>query len=414
MDANSLKRNTVLAQLKAIQNDTLGYIQYIFENLEEKSIWSKYIWCVRFPNWQCRDIQIDDIGYLTYELHNAGVDKWYDGDKFIPYKYSGYQFLNFIDKPIKIDKNETIILQKIMTVMADAFAKALDEKKNDVKNFVWKGEKKLVNGEFVQDEIQMMDATQEQLQNMYNRCVIMLDNPSPKNPGRNVLIKQIGEQVENCNAELFLRYIEKGNPDKGIKPIPRFSYFQSLKAFLDNNEEAIPRETWSKEYITRITNVPEDFSKLTIEKVYCACIDSLGSFDKKHLTSNFITSLGLWFTDKELLDLTEHNEKGELINRLKVVKTRLNLKPYVKLHIKNGGLTYREFRAMMTLSNKKYSELTTDQLMILRNTILHKLEAKVRDHAKQWNERIQQILKVCETRNITINTDVSNILFKHK
>lgn len=110
MDVNSLKRNTVLAQLKAIQNDTLGYVQYIFENLEEKSIWSKYIWCVRFPNWQCRDIQIDDIGYLTYEMHNAGVDKWYDGDKFIPYKYSGYQFLNFIDKPIKIDKNETIIL----------------------------------------------------------------------------------------------------------------------------------------------------------------------------------------------------------------------------------------------------------------------------------------------------------------
>lgn len=44
-------------------------------------------------------------------MHQAGVDKWFDGSEFIPYKYTCYQFLNFIDKPINIDKHETIILQ---------------------------------------------------------------------------------------------------------------------------------------------------------------------------------------------------------------------------------------------------------------------------------------------------------------
>ena len=299
-----------------------------------------------------------------------------------------------------------------MTIMADALQKALNEKKNDIKNFIWKGEKKLVNGKYVQDEILMMDVTQEQLQSMYNRCVIMLNNPSQKNPGRYTLIGQIKDQIENCNAELFLRYLEKGNIDKGIKPFPRFSYFQSLKAFLDNNEEVLPRESWSKEYITRITDVPTDFSRLTIEKVYLACIDSLGCFDKKHLTSNFITNLGLWFTDKELLELTEHDKNGKLVDRLKVIKTRLNLKPYVHLKIMNGGLTYREFRAMITLQSKKYSELTTDQLTILRNTILYKLEEAVRNHAKQWEEREEQILKVCELKGIKLETDINKILAK--
>lgn len=109
-DVSFSGRNTIYVKLKAKQVDCLDYTQYVFENLEEKSSWLKYVWCVRFPNWQCRDINIGDIGYLTYEMHQAGVDKWFDGSEFIPYKYTCYQFLNFIDKPINIDKHETIIL----------------------------------------------------------------------------------------------------------------------------------------------------------------------------------------------------------------------------------------------------------------------------------------------------------------
>ena len=297
-----------------------------------------------------------------------------------------------------------------MTVMADAFKKANDKKKNDVKNFIWKEEKQLINGEYHQKEIHMMDATPEQLQQFYNQCVIMLNNPSPKLPGRNIVIKQIDEQIQNCNVELFLRYLEHGKPESGIKPIPRFSYYQSLKAFLDNNEEALPRSSWKNKEITYIANVPENFAHLSIERVYLACIDSIGSFDKKRISSNFITSFGLWFTDKELIELTEHDDKGKLINRLQVIKNRLNLKPYVHLRIVKGGLTYKEFRAMMTLKNKKYSELTTDQLTILRDRILPNLRLDVSNHIDQWKLRMEQILKVCDLRKIKINTDEKQIL----
>lgn len=298
-----------------------------------------------------------------------------------------------------------------MTVMADALLKALDEKKNDVNSFIWKGEKVRTKDSFSQPEVKMMDATPKQLQNFYNRCAIMLYNPSKKNPGREVLIKEIDDQIENCNAELFLRCIEKGNPETGIKPIPRFSYFQSLKEFLDNNEDAIPRKMYKEVgSITRITKVAEEFSRLSIDKVYCACIDSLGFFKKKHITGNFLCKLGLWFTNKEMVDLTEHDSNGKVVNRLKVVKTRLNLKPWMNLHLDSNGLTYKEFRAMVTLKNCKYSEMTTDQLYILRTTILNKLRNTVKDHSDQWKERMAQILKVCQIRNISIETDEQKIL----
>lgn len=110
MDVNYIKVQTVLAKLRAKAHDSLGYIQYVFENIEEQSIYSKYIWCVRFPNWQCKDLVIDREGFLTFELHYAGIDKYFDGREFKYYNYTCNQFINFIDKPTKEEINETIIL----------------------------------------------------------------------------------------------------------------------------------------------------------------------------------------------------------------------------------------------------------------------------------------------------------------
>ena len=46
-----------------------------------------------------------------------------------------------------------------MNTLADKLTEALNAKKNDINNFVWKGKKKKVNKEFVQDEIKLVDAT---------------------------------------------------------------------------------------------------------------------------------------------------------------------------------------------------------------------------------------------------------------
>lgn len=289
-----------------------------------------------------------------------------------------------------------------MTVLADKLIEAFNAKNNSIESFVWKGEKKHVNKEVVQEEIRLIDASEEQLQSFYNHCKEMLYNKDRKNPGRYTLLNIIKEQRSNCNAELFLRYLTTGDVANGIKPYPRFSYFQALKTFLDNNKEVLPKNIWTTTPITVVTETPAEFSEITIDKVYKACLDSLGVFQRKHLTNNFISKIGLWFTPSEMTDLLEKDSNGKTINRLNVVRTRLELNNNIHLKIDPNGLSYKEFRAMINLQSKKYSELTKDQLTILRDKILFKLEEEIEFHISQWEERIEQIKKVAKSKNFVL------------
>jgi 3-hydroxyacyl-CoA dehydrogenase len=49
---------------------------------------------------------------------------------------------------------------------------------------------------------------------------------------------------------------------------------------------------------------------------------------------------------------------------------------------------------MLQLKNKKYSDMTTEQLLALRNRILFNLENEVKHHVRQWEARIEQIDEV--------------------
>ena len=58
---------------------------------------------------------------------------------------------------------------------------------------------------------------------------------------------------------------------------------------------------------------------------------------------------------------------------------------------------------MLNLRAKKYSELTTDQLVTLRNKVLFRLEQEVNYHITSWEERIRQIKMVAESKGITLH-----------
>lgn len=91
---------TILACLVAKETDTLGYVTYVFECLEEEIIAeSHYVMCTRYPNWNHRKIDVGEIGYLNFSEIKAGIDKWFDGEKMVPYNYNGIQFLKFVSKP---------------------------------------------------------------------------------------------------------------------------------------------------------------------------------------------------------------------------------------------------------------------------------------------------------------------------
>lgn len=290
-----------------------------------------------------------------------------------------------------------------MATLEDKLKEALDAKNNDITTYVWKGAKEVVNGEKVQSEVRLVDATPEQLNKFYKHCNSMLYSSDRVNPGRYTLLDIIEEQRVNCNVELFLRYLEKGDPDNNIVPYPRFSYLQTLRTFLNINKEALPKESLSTAPISiAVSDLPKEFSDISISKIIDGCLDTLGRFDKKHITLSFITKLGVWFTPAEMRDLTERLEDGKVRNRLEVIKERLGIKPSIGLKINPKGLNYNELRAMITLKSKKYSELTTDQLLTLRNKVLFRLQADAEFHASQWEERKAQIEKVAASKGITL------------
>lgn len=91
----------MVALVKLIENekDSLGYITYVFECLEDYMIaQTKYIMAVRYPNWDHKMLKIGDIGYLHYVEIRAGIDKWFNGKEMVPYNYDTIQFIKFIYK----------------------------------------------------------------------------------------------------------------------------------------------------------------------------------------------------------------------------------------------------------------------------------------------------------------------------
>ena len=73
-----------------------------------------------------------------------------------------------------------------MTLLKERLQEAIASKKMDVNNFIWKGAKKEVNGNLVQEEIKLINASPEQLEKFYKHCKSMLYNTDKENPGRYV------------------------------------------------------------------------------------------------------------------------------------------------------------------------------------------------------------------------------------
>lgn len=289
-----------------------------------------------------------------------------------------------------------------MTKLGEALQQAIDAKKDDVNLFIWKGPKHYSGGNCYQEEFKLIDADAETLQKCYDHCLSMLYSTDKNNPGRSTLLQIIKDQRIKCNTELYLRYVENAYlPSDRIK-YPRFLYLQGIREYMEANKEYFPNDKWNQILVTSVTgNVPEEFQDLTIDTVINGCLDTLGLFIKKHVTLNFITKLGLWFSKDELKEFTDTaKELGK--NRLDLVKERCNLKNSTALKITAAGLSYREFRAMVNLTNKKYSEMTTDQLVTLRDKVLFHLEMEVENHKKIWLQKIDQIIKVAEAKNITL------------
>ena len=101
---------TVHAKLLAKEHDLGGYTTYVFENLDDAPFGHKYLMLTRWPNWQCRNIDVGEVGYLEYDEVEAGVDTYYDrvNDSIVKYNFSNQIFKRFVKE--QDNSNKDIII----------------------------------------------------------------------------------------------------------------------------------------------------------------------------------------------------------------------------------------------------------------------------------------------------------------
>lgn len=292
-----------------------------------------------------------------------------------------------------------------MTVLEEKLKEAMNAKANDINSYIWKGPK--ING--VQEEIRLVDADYNQLRKFYKHCEEMLYNKDSKNPGRETLINIVSDQIQRCRAELLMRWLRHELEYTATKCL------EDLRGVINNNREELNQETIKICPIGHVMNgLPIDLERVPISLVMDACLDSLGIYDNSHLTLSFITKMGLWFTPQEMQKPSSEDglyEKdpttGKAVNRLEVVSKKLGLNPAISLRIdQNTGLSFAEFRSMYKLKKDKYTNLTSDQLKLLSNKILYRFQNQCEAQAKQWRDKMAELVLVAEKKGWDITRDI--------
>ena len=286
-----------------------------------------------------------------------------------------------------------------MTVLGDKLKEAFSDKANDVNTYIWKGPK--VNG--VQEEIKLIDADYNQLRRYYSHCEQMLNNSDSKNPGRITLLAIVNEQIQKCRAELLIRWL------RSEKHYTNTRCLEDLRTIIGNNKDILTQETIKVYPVSEVLNgLPIEFERVPISLVMDACLDSLGQFDNSHLTLNFIVKMGLWFTQQEMQKELYRKDPitGKALNRLEVVSKELRLNPSITLRICATGLSFTEFRAMCRLKRDKYANLTSDQLRLLSDKVLYRFQNQCEDQAKQWVDKMEEIVKVSEFKGWDITREI--------
>lgn len=221
----------------------------------------------------------------------------------------------------------------------------------------------------------------------------MLHNIDRYSPGKLVIRNNINKIYEDCNAELFVRY---------LLTECKIDTLKIRKDILDyiNQRKNINKISLSDSIATIFSGLPAVYEKITIGKLMDACFEKLEIINKKMIPDKFILSQGIWLTDSEKEELTEYDAEGKIRDRREVIKERLIINPEIKLWIRPTGLSYSEFRALCQMPNlPRIVDLPSVTLKTLRDKILLRLNNDLDYHINKWTNIQNNILRVAEYKN---------------
>lgn len=283
-----------------------------------------------------------------------------------------------------------------------------------IETFVWKDAKLVRGSSEIQNETRFIDMNQDQLQTCYTHSKNMLYNTDPKNLGRIIILDQISQQLDNCGAELALRYFLDLKDNQGKYLYTNESLLMELHSWCRSIENYDPKENYR---LQDFVEVPTEYQGVLIETLMKACQDRLGILDHSKITKTFIYNrLGLYLTTEELYeidkDLEEHGMNPNKISlQTKIenhIKFPLGLSG-IEIRINPKGLTGEEFKDMVNLKKLKgykyckYSALTTHQLHTLRYKVLFELEERTLWQIKTWKTIMQEIEEVAKHQHFKLS-----------
>lgn len=131
-----------------------------------------------------------------------------------------------------------------------------------------------------------MDMTEFELQKAYKHCYSMLYNKSRYTPGKIVLRDSLGTLGIACVTELFVRYLIHECEIESIKNRQDLlTLINKLKRECDIKND---------DYISSVfNNLPDEYNKIKIRDLIDACLNNLGTFNNKLLTSSFLLAQGV-------------------------------------------------------------------------------------------------------------------------
>jgi len=277
---------------------------------------------------------------------------------------------------------------------------------NDINSYVWKDKRLTEDRAEQQVEYKLVDFDEYQLNVCYQHCKHMLYNTDKENPGRIIILDLLSKQIDNCGAELALRWFKSLTDKDGNFLYSNQTLLSDLRSWTTSLPDYDPSQTYK---LQDFVQVPTEFKGVTIELLRKAILDSLGIFNHSKITLSFLYKLGVYFTPNELAGLEKYTEGHSLDEKLSVLKSQLGLPEDTNIKINPAGLNEQEFRDMIHLKKRKgykkckYSDLTTSQLQTLRNKVLGSFEEKVLWQAKTWKDLMQQIEEVAHYKKYKLS-----------
>lgn len=276
-----------------------------------------------------------------------------------------------------------------------------------LKTYKWKDKRLTNNVNEVQVEYKLIDMDENQLNVAYTQCKQMLYNTDFQNLGRVIILEQIQNQLKYINAELALRWF------KTLKDSVGNIIYSETNLLTDIREWIIAiggKIEDAKNYkLKDFVQVPPEFKNVNVEILMMACRDALGYFNHSKITYPFLYRMGIYFTNKEIQESSDKvPDKTDLKTRFLLLKTQLNLKESTELKANPSGLKESEFRDMIHMKRLKgpkkckYSELTTSQLLTLRDKVLYSLEDQITKQSAIWRRLMQQIEEVAEYKKFIL------------